>query len=135
MQPLEGGRPGYIRQMHRQTITTGEAARLLGIGSTDTIRSWVETGALDGGWTEKHERRRWWVYLDSVEAHPHYQPGAAPRSQSADVQSVRDAAALLLTASRHLSEAIESQRKAFDAQADAVTLLLGPNTVEEMASR
>lgn len=120
--------------MNRQLITTGRAGQLLGGKSTDTIRRWVNDGTLDGQKeVEERQRAKYWVYLDSVEAHPEFRGASA--AGMASVQTARDAAALLLTASRHLNEAIEAQRKAFEAQSDATALLLGPNSVEELQER
>lgn len=117
--------------MERQRVTTGRAGQLLGGKSTDTIRRWVDDGTLEGvKETEGRQRRKYWVYLDSVQAHEAF-PGDRDALSHVD-QTAKEAAALLLTASRHLNEAIEAQRKAFEAQSDAVALLLGPNSVEEL---
>lgn len=117
--------------MVRQLISTSEAAQWLGVRTTDTIRRMLDNGEIEGVIDrEGRVRARYRIYLDSVQAHPDF----IGDSQPPDLSEAREAALLLNTAMRHLNDAFEAQRKALEAQGDAIALLLGPRSPEDIPS-
>lgn len=63
-----------------EVLTSGEAARHLDT-TDDTIRSWVDRGALDGWWVPLGSRRRYFVPVTALANAPRPQRGPRRRDQ------------------------------------------------------
>jgi excisionase family DNA binding protein len=75
---------GPEQQIASGVLTTGEAARLLGVGSLNTIKAWARQGLLDG-----YQRGgRVVVTRDSVERLLHSRPLAAEQSYERELAEV-----------------------------------------------
>lgn len=64
------GREDLVRRLEshrsRKTLTSGQAAKLLGVSSTNTVKNWLEAGQFPGAF--KTAGGHWRFYLDEVEA-------------------------------------------------------------------
>jgi excisionase family DNA binding protein len=66
----EHGRQDLVARLEahrpRETLTTGQAAAILGVASANTVKNWLEGGHFPGAF--KTAGGHWRFYLDEVEA-------------------------------------------------------------------
>jgi hypothetical protein len=82
-----------------EILTSGDAARQLNT-TDDTIRSWIESGMLNGWWVQRGSRRRYFVPATALTNAPRPRRGPRRRDRSIAEEEISHVDATQLTAIR-----------------------------------